>query len=184
MAELGLFRQATQDAFRDNRMTDRECVLRYLAFRITPPEEYDAEDLEAFLNNQMKTLNERMRQEPGLRNSLIQGFERALKSAKQLFDKHAFRKQYALHPPRRRPINKPLFEAWMVNLDKLSDRDLERLRQRKAQLLEAWVQLMNDGGFESAITNGTGARRQVLRRFAGIEHILAETLRDNQVIGS
>ena len=44
------FKRATANAIRDDRMGDRECVLRGLAFMLLKPESYRAGELDSFLN--------------------------------------------------------------------------------------------------------------------------------------
>jgi hypothetical protein len=52
------FLDATERSVRPDRMADRECALRFLAFRITPWEEYKANDLDGFLSEAMNKLNQ------------------------------------------------------------------------------------------------------------------------------
>jgi hypothetical protein len=51
LADSKEFLQATDKGVSDKRMAARECVLRYLAFTLTPPETYKAADFDAFLGN-------------------------------------------------------------------------------------------------------------------------------------
>lgn len=51
------FRQATGGGLRHARMADRELVLRFIAFRLTPAEAYDAADFDRFLGDAMQALN-------------------------------------------------------------------------------------------------------------------------------
>src|SRR5262249_12955743 len=50
------FRKATDNSIQDERMADHECVLRFLAFSLTPYSKYK-EDLDTFLNDAMADLN-------------------------------------------------------------------------------------------------------------------------------
>ena len=51
------FLKATDNSIKSIRMADRECVLRFLAFYISSPEKYAANDLDAFLSTTMKSIN-------------------------------------------------------------------------------------------------------------------------------
>lgn len=56
-SHLPEFRQATADSLRKARMADRELVLRFVAFRLTPAESYEASDFDRFLGDAMLALN-------------------------------------------------------------------------------------------------------------------------------
>ena len=50
LAESDEFLTATDNSIAKRRMADRECVLRFLAFYTTPPEDYTTHDLDNFLS--------------------------------------------------------------------------------------------------------------------------------------
>ena len=56
-AESDLFRAATGNSVRSERMVDREMVLRFLAFRLTSPYDYGHDDFDRFLRDTMRSLN-------------------------------------------------------------------------------------------------------------------------------
>jgi hypothetical protein len=58
LAESKEFRKATAKSVRDEGMADRELVLRFAAFRLTPYGDYEDADFEAFLGAAMRRLNE------------------------------------------------------------------------------------------------------------------------------
>lgn len=58
LAESNEFRKATANSVGDEGMADRELVLRFLAFRLTPWQDYDSADLDSFLGAAMRRLNE------------------------------------------------------------------------------------------------------------------------------
>jgi len=153
-------------------MTARECVLRFLAFAITPYWAYGSPDLDGFLNEHMRRLNQMPEEE---RNRLEARFLRAMIAARRVFDGDAFRKRYK-PADQRKPINKALFECWSVGLDALSNDELELLVQRRAALRERFVRLMNDVAFDAAISQGTGDTKKVQRRFGEVGRIIRETL--------
>lgn len=168
LAESRAFQQTTLQGIRDQRMSDRECVLRFFAFFLTPYTQYNAGDFDAFLSEAMAKMNQMSDQE---QQGLITRFDRVMVNAEKIFGRQAFRKQ-----TRERsggfPINKALFEAWSVNLDRLTDAQIEIMIQRKEAVREAFVVLMEDQDFVNAITQGTGATRRVFKRFNSIEILI------------
>lgn len=115
LAESDAFRQATQESVSPSRMADREMVLRFLAFRLTAPEDYKRGDLDAFLRQAMRRINAMTAEEV---ERLTGEFVQAMHAAAAIFGEHAFRKQFR-GQDRRLPVNKALFEAISVNLAKM-----------------------------------------------------------------
>jgi hypothetical protein len=173
LADSPEFKRATDDGIRDDRMADRECVLRSLAFTLTPPTEYRVKDLDSFLNDKMATLNH---MSDNKRADLQKRFYRSMRAARKLFGKYAFRKRYEPNEPRA-PINKALFEVWSVNLGKLTDEQIDRLEQRKDLLNEKFMLLMSEREFDNSISQGTGDIRKVKTRFEDVEGIIREVLK-------
>ena len=58
LSESAEFQTATHNGIRDDRMGDRECVLRLLAFMRTSYRDYRANNIDAFLNQCMIELNQ------------------------------------------------------------------------------------------------------------------------------
>lgn len=172
LVDLPEFVEVAGKSMKDRRMTDRECVLRFLAFVMTPYSSYKSPDLDRFLNEQMKSLNA-MSQED--RQRMSARFSRAMVAAERVLGEHAFRKRYNLKDPRK-PINKALFECWSVALDGLTDDELGTLAQRRDKLDAAFVAVMNNRDFDSAISQGTGDIRKVQLRFGEIERIVRGTI--------
>lgn len=167
------FRTAVGKGISGKRMADRECVLRFLAFKMKSPEDYPAnQDFDFFLSQQMAKLNELDAEK---RASLARHFERAMEAAAKIFGEDAFRKRYRKEAPRN-PINKALFEAWSVNLDRLDDENVEKLAQKGEELRTRFIELCNMREFDLAISQGTGDIARVKLRFARIRQIIEETL--------
>jgi hypothetical protein len=162
------FQRVAGRSIRNQRMTDRECALRFLSFVTTPYETYRTSDLDGFLNAQMKCLNAMSEEEHA---ALSQRLVRAMEAAWDLFEDDAFRKRYR-REDHRKPINKALFEAWSVALDKQEDHTLKRLVARRDDLLSAFIELMNDRAFDAAISQGTGDPNRVHLRFRAIEQLV------------
>lgn len=182
------FLQATNNSVSSKRMADRECVLRFVAFRIQPLETYKG-DQDAFLVKAMGSLNKDMSEEQLA--SLRDDFRRAMTLATDLFGTEAFRK-----PPRKRrrrhqdaladelglvdehrsPINKPLFESWSVNLARLNESQEQRLIDQRETVQKRFLDLMRQDAFVESISIGTQWDTQVRIRFESIENLLREVL--------
>jgi len=172
MADSELFKKATAWGISDQRMADRECVLRFFSFTITHHSEYKEGDFNKFINNQMAKINNMSNDDIDL---LKIKFKKAMQAAIDIFGYDAFRKRY--HPlSARHPINKSLFETWSVNFGNLSDMEIKTLVEKKARVKEHFINLMLDSKFDTSISQGTGSVARVNERFGGIEHLIADVL--------
>ena len=172
LSKLPEFKQATANSISGQRMSDREFILRFLAFVINSYGDYKATEFDSFLSDVMGTIN---KMEESDLNSLEHRFSKSMVAAHQIFDNDAFRKRYRVDAPRS-PINKALFESWAVNLSKLNEEQIAILVDKKDIVRAKFVDLMNDRNFDSAISQGTGDIRKVMRRFSAIEQLIQEVL--------
>ncbi|MBF0136115.1 MAG: DUF262 domain-containing protein [Magnetococcales bacterium] len=175
MAESEEFCLAVSDRIKEKeRMADREYVLRFFAFVRNTPESYDnrIKDFDTFLSDSMAEINKLTDQE---RSILKNRFLRAMKIARKIFGPKAFRKQFR-GSNKGFPINKSLFEAWSVNLDSLSDDQVQILTDRNNLLNEKFLKIMEEQEFFDSITQGTGSRNRVQLRFRRIREIIQEVL--------
>jgi len=173
LAESPRFRIATSGGIRSGRMLDREFVLRFLAFYLTPYTSYTVANMDTFLTTQMRDLN---KAPDSKLSELRQVFDQAMRTAYDLFDSDAFRKRFKA-ADRRKPINKALFEAWSVGLARLAEKDVGRVVSRKGLVNERWLTLMNeDYDFVQSISQGTGDPTRVKKRFGSIETLLQGVL--------
>ncbi len=176
LANSNEFKMAVDNGIRDDRMADRECVLRFLAFTIFPYTAYkprESDGFDGFLNDRMADIN---KMSDVQRENLKLQFFRSMSAATTIFGNDAFRKRYTPDATRY-PINKALFECWSVNLSKLDDRQLERLKGQNDILQTRFMDIMqNDHAFETAISQGTGDINKVKRRFSTIERLIKEVL--------
>lgn len=177
LRELALhtdFLEATQRGFRASRMEDREVILRALAFARLKFEggifdyfEYD--DLDDFLNRSMDWFN----QPENLQalNELAIKLLRAMRSAKAVLGKYAFRKFYA-PGGRRGALNKALFEAWAVAL---MGYETAQVLPHKDSIVQKFAELLSgDEDFERSVTSSTGKLAAVLERFNTVAQLLDE----------
>ena len=168
------FRKAIDYSVRPDRMADREMVLRYYAFwNVRTPESYSRRDFGEFLMGAMRDMN-RMRLEDveGARRT----FESAMFTAYGIFRREAFRKKYSSRETWRKPINRALFECIAVNIAKMSEHEQQELVSRRNQVRDAFIELMNEPSFESAISVGTGDPPKVQLRFRRIREMLDRVL--------
>ena len=143
LAESAEFLRATGGTVNPRRMADRECVLRFLAFRSLGDDSYGGK-LDEFLMNAMKHLNGA----PGSHSSLRDDFRRAMSLAWDLFGKEAFRKPNRPGYKRwRSPVNKPLFESLSVALAEVTESGAEWLRDRKGAVAAELGSLMESAEF-------------------------------------
>jgi hypothetical protein len=166
------FRTATAESVRDVRMADRELVLRFIAFWMTPFEQYLDKDLDTFLAETMKRLNVLNGDEVRV---LRQKFNNAMNIAYRVFGDDAFRKRTHVDG-KRSLINKALFEALSVNLAKLNSQETESLLRKSEQLKSGFIDLCNDREFDAAISQGTSDPRKVRLRFFKTAELLQQVV--------
>lgn len=167
------FKAATGGGVGSARLADQECVLRFLAFHVTPYGDYKSGDLDRFLAARMHQLN-------GIDGKALKklraDFQRALGAAHKIFGAQAFRKLSAPEAPPA-PVNKGLFEAWTVALAKLEPAELDKLVGLKEPLNKAFMSLLsNSVSFVDSISYATGDPKKVKVRFQEIEKLIQETL--------
>nr|WP_217359463.1 DUF262 domain-containing protein [Anabaena sp. UHCC 0204] len=164
------FLQVVQlDKKRKMRMEDREFILGFLAFTLTPYEEY-SNNRDTFLT---KALSKTNRLTETDLNQIENNFQRTMIAAWNLFNKDAFRK-ISTSQKRQYPINKALFEAWSVNISKLNDEQMKILISKREELINKFIDNMdNDKIFLKSISQ---ASEKVQYRFSIIEKIIQEVL--------
>lgn len=171
LVESIAFKTATSNSIGDKRMADRECVTRFAAFMLTPPADYRGKDFDNFLNTTMSSIDDPDVVTDAEILELSKQFDEAMKRARIVFGKFAFRKY---NGPNRRlsPINKALFESMSCSLARLSETEAKQLEERKNEALEAFAELNNDPDFAVSISQGTGDPNRVRRRFDRMEKML------------
>jgi hypothetical protein len=172
LAESEAFRRATDYGISPLRMADRECVLRFLAFKLREYHTYK-DDLDTFLLESMQKLNVIGSSEVSKLDYLKHQFEQAMNAAYEIFGKWAFRKVDD-NSSKRPPVSKALFEAWSVNLSELDQQQLLKLISNKETLIQKFRDLMDDTEFVIAISYSTGDARRVRTRFSKINQIIKE----------
>jgi hypothetical protein len=166
LAEDPAFGEATGNSVSNERMADREMVLRFLAFRLTDPAKHVQRDFDKFLIDAMHRVN---RLTTGERAAVAVDFRKAMRCATYVFGEHAFRKWRGGR--NKSPINKALFETVAVNLATLDDHGREALVMSRDRVLGDFFELMKDWDFDRAISVATGDIKKVRTRFAAMEKL-------------
>lgn len=173
LAESEAFLDATDRSIKPHRMTDRECVLRFLAFYIEPWERYTTGSLENQLERAMKTINDMASEQV---DAVAGAFEKAMRAATRIFENDAFRKRYRPDDGRHQ-ISLALFEAWAVQLARCSPQEIDRLVAGRAEVRKRFMALLNgDTDFEKAISVSTGTPLRIRKRFTAIRDLVEEFL--------
>ena len=173
LAKSREFLKATANSIREERMQDRECVLRFLAFYTNPWEDYAVNDLDGYLVEAMKGINKMPKDKL---DELEKTFKRTMKAAADIFEDDAFRKRTSDNH-RRKPVNKALFETWSVGLARCSARDLREVVKKRKQLRRKFMKLLSDDWeFEVSVSTSTGVPQRVKKRFEEIEALIEECI--------
>ena len=171
LAATESFKEATSHRIRSERMEDCDFVTRFVSFYLLPYTSYTP-DMDSFMNKGMKAIGKISKKERG---EILDAFDKAMKTAINIFGDDAFRKREYVED-RRRPINKPLFEVLSVLFSKLTDKERNSLIKNKEIFKEKFMQLNRERYFIYAISSGTSQRESVKRRFESINDIIHETL--------
>ena len=167
LADSDAFTAATNRSIKPDRMIDRECVLRFLAFHIEQWEQYRSRSLDGYLGGIMRRINAMT---PGERDLLRADFEKAMLAAKRIFGRRAFRN---IGNERAR-INKSLFEAWGVQLARCSPHDIDRLVGHREDILRRFESLLRDPEFDKAISQATAMPQRIRKRFTAVRDLVQE----------
>ncbi len=174
LAESEAFLKATDNTIKKDRMADQECVLRFIAFYIDSWVQYDANDLNGYLGQTMRKIND---MDPSYREVLAEEFEKAMDAAYRIFGRKAFRKQYERDDTNRRPVSKALFDAWSVELAGCDPQEIDRLVAKREQIIDRFIELIDsDSEFDRAISYSTGTPRRVKKRFHAISQLVSQEL--------
>lgn len=151
----------------DERMEDRELVLRCIAFILTSYREYES-PLGIFLDKAMEELQT-------VDDAKLKWLEkvicRSLMLTAQIFGKDRFSRSIIDNGIRSR-LNSALFEVWIVTLSFLNEDEINRLLNNQLQLRNEYVLLFSDKSFNDSITSSTASKKAVVTRFSNIEKLV------------
>lgn len=167
IAEHPKFREITGGVIESTRMSDRELILRALAFMYFGYENYrDFGELDSFLVHTMTEFNKKS---AFFLEQLAAEFLNSIEKVYALFGKYAFRKFYQVNG-RRSPFNKALFEVWTTLV---RNYEIEYLLDRKSEIIEKFANLnYSSDVFSRSISASTGSTKAVLTRFRFVEDLL------------
>ncbi len=150
-----------------DRMSNRELVLRHIAFAM--------EGVESYKSSMVKFLDTAMEKLGNCSNAELQeyrkGFLSAMDLAWSLFGEHAFKKS-SVESERIKVVNKPLFEALSVPLAQLASLERERLLKNKKVFLKEFRKLMQDEKFYHSISISTANTQNLGHRFKKINELV------------
>lgn len=164
------FRRATVYSVSPKRMDDRECVLRHLAFRLTPFHSYGKPDLNDFLGSAMNKLNSATENEV---EKLASEFNRSMSLCSEVLGEFAFRK-FSISRGMRGPVNKALFETWS---SAILDYPADQVRAKAAAIKTGLeLALETDAEYLKSLSLATGGLNPVRLRFQRAYQIIDKAI--------
>ncbi|WFE43329.1 DUF262 domain-containing protein [Verrucosispora sp. WMMD1129] len=165
-ATLPEFEAVIGEALRSRvRMTDREMVLRFCAFRLLGVDAYEEQRyraMEPFLDEATRRLDDPKQVPESTLKLLRHDFRQAMDNSYKIFGDHAFRK-WPLGKDNLSPFNRALFESWSVALAEIDPATVSKTRGKIVE--RARILMSNDADYITAITTSTGDARKVRYRF-------------------
>lgn len=142
------------------RMAHEELVLRHISFIMFGIKLYKS-SMPKFLNRGMIDLGYLTDKEL---DKLKKDFLASLEVAYEIFGVDSFKKSLAM-PNHKKVVNKPLFETVSVCLAMISSEDRLILLDRKTDVIEAFVSLLENKEFDISISKSTANTEKVQTRF-------------------
>ncbi|GAB4056361.1 DUF262 domain-containing protein [Spirosoma litoris] len=165
VSESDIFKQYVKVS--DRRMADRELILRYIAFRLSPYKDYE-KPLTSFLDKAMERLGQLPEKD---RNELKTSFYKSLFITKEWFGKHQFSRSFG-DDKSRILLNGALFEVWTSQISILDEEKLLRLKEQLPLLKDRYKEILADYDFTYSITRATTDYRSVIIRFEAIRKLI------------
>lgn len=165
-SELNSFRKAIDNGISPKRMKDREAVLRYLAFKIFDYKVDYKNDMDEFLGNTMKIINNMS--DETLKKLEID-FKRTMNFASSIFGNKNFRLPTAYSRGR---VNIAIMESVSLFISNSTD---EFLNENKNKISKNYDKLVDNYEYLEAVRFSTGSTSKVKNRFEIANEILGET---------
>lgn len=175
IAEDNVFK--TIVGLKSNRMSDRELVLRFIAFKLPTYEEFSFNNMGEFLDDSMDKLDKIGNKD--LFGKLKEEFLETLKFSENVLGKgHRFSRSIA-DEQKTNSLNRSLFDVITVCLSNIENK--EKFLERKHLFLEKFLMLLKDeqSEFTDAITRGTSGKGAVETRFKIMNELIREVLNEN-----
>lgn len=162
---------------KSNRMSDRELVLRFIAFKLPTYKEFNFNNMGEFLDDSMDKLD-KIKDEVLLKNLKQEFLETLEFSEKVLGEGHRFSRSIA-DDHKTKSLNRSLFDVITVSLSNTEDK--EKILERKILFLNKFLELLKDeqSEFTNAITKGTSGRGAIEMRFKIMNELIREVLNEN-----
>ncbi|MDB6175515.1 MAG: protein of unassigned function [Chthoniobacteraceae bacterium] len=160
------FLEATGRSLNSKTMRDRECINRFAAFQLNGWQNY-AGEMDDFLGKTLSQMNKGCDLV-----SLTANFLKSMKLNLSVQGAHAFRKSL-ITPESRSVLNVALFDVLSVVFACASE---TLVKQRNREIVTAIRSLIQDPGFDLAISRSTNSVRMVRTRFEMAETLLLPLL--------
>ena len=164
LADCDEFQEAIDNGVSDRRMKAQEMILRFLAFKMQPLDDY-AGNMSNFLESAMRKINKADKREL---NELRTIFMSTMVGSYRLFGKRNFR--YPT-PKTRGSINMALFETVSMYISnqtpKYIEDNIDRIRDNFGELL-------NHPEYREATQQSTGDKAKVRARFRLVHEVLGK----------
>lgn len=167
------FIKATNSSVKATRQGDLDIATRFLAFYILDYKTYEP-DLDSFLTKGTKAIPEKSE----VQNDIKKRFKDAMDLAFLIFGDDAFRKRTD-YSESRKPINKAIFEVISTVFARLTEKEIEIVKNNKENLKSTFLELQkNNKEFWNAITNSTASKENVLTRHTKFISMINNFLND------
>ena len=190
LAQTKEFKEATCYSIHALRMEDCELVLRFIAFLLRKPTTYKrTQNIDTWMSDTMIILNSlpnldtrELKKCVQQRTIILSDIEElsfdqirelfltAMRRAKKLFGKHAFRK--STPNMRRRPINKSLFEIWNVLLCEMSEEQFAIFYKNRNKMIPDYRAILDDPDFGIAISRDSMRHTSVAMRYNNLKDLV------------
>lgn len=174
MAGLSSFKNATGNSISDTRMDAQELALRFIFFRFHYKKNAIAKysgNMDLDLDDFVDLLNKMGDFEF---DEYVTEFDSAMKNARHLFGRHAFRKVY-INTDKNSPkslVNKALFVSWSVLLADYNYNKVKGSLNRYSFIPILGERISNDDNYYRALSYGTNGRKNILMAFEVAEQII------------
>jgi hypothetical protein len=152
------------------RMKDQELALRYLAFQLITPQQYE-DSMKLFLDMAMEALEEI---KTAREKKLIRDFGRTVRFLSQALDGLVFRKEVGT------AINRSLFDSYTYAASQLDSEEMSLVLEKKATLQTIYRKSLEDRvsnrKFLESISTATARKENIVIRFSKAKSILEEVL--------
>lgn len=159
---------------KSNRMSDRELVLRFVAFKLPTYKEFSFNNMGEFLDDSMDKLD-KIKDEALLKKLKKDFLETLVFSEKVLGEGHRFSRSIA-DENKTKSLNRSLFDVITVSLSDIEDK--EKFLRKKSSFLNKFLDILKDeqSEFTNAITMGTSGKGAVETRFKIMNELIREVL--------